>query len=103
MLDRVVIFTLLFHEDLSFRSLPSSCPVFIGPAKGKRKIGLTGLKHFVKWPLEKQFPVEPIVVITKTADAMLGGQFRLGEPCFFASKVVKSKIGRDVGLMMSGE
>jgi hypothetical protein len=103
MFDRVVIFILLFHEDLSFRSLPGSCPVFIGPAKGKRKVRPAGLKHFVERPLEKQFPVEPIVVIAKTADAMPGGQICLGDPCFFQSKVVISQVVRYVGLMMPGE
>ena len=65
---------LLADKDLMLSSVPSSCPIFICPAKTKRHVTFSIGQHFVKWSVQNARAREPIIVITESVDAILFGK-----------------------------
>ena len=100
-----VIFVAVFllNQDFLLLTVPAARPRLIGPAKAKGKVRLTTRQDFVDWPVQKSSAVEPIVIITKTVDAVFARQIGLGLAGFWQAQIVKAQISRELRLIMSFE
>src|ERR1700688_754502 len=93
----------LFKQHLIVEPVPAARPILIRPAKTKRKIRLAALQDFIYWSFEYLPAIEPIVVVTKTVDSVLGCQLRLGCPRLRQSQVVETQVRWQVRLVVPRE
>ena len=83
--------------------VPLPRPIFVRPAQAPRKIRLAALPDFVHRTLQHLPPVEPVVVVAKSVDAIARGQFRLRRARFRQAQIVETQISRQVRLIMTRE
>jgi hypothetical protein len=100
MVDVILPAVRLADQGFTGTSVPGPGPLFIGPAQAKREIRLAGGQNFIKWPLKKTLAVKPVMVIAEAGNAILAGQFSLGNPCLFQAQIIKTKICRQMRLIM---
>ncbi len=93
----------LSDQNIMLGRVPSPRPVFIGPAQAKRHVALGIGEHVIERRVQESTAREPVIMITKTVDAVSLGQFNLLTARLAQTKVVESKIGWQMGLRMAGE
>ena len=64
---------------------------------------LAGFPNFIHRAFEYLTPMKPIVVITKAINSVASGELGLGCARFGQAQVIKTQIGRQVGLIMTRE
>ena len=96
----------LFDEGVpaAVRPEPEAFPGFVGPGQCKRKIGFPTGQDFVERTFQQALSVpEPIMPIDKPFYSILTCHLSLCLPSFRHPKVIVAEIGRDMGLIMTGE
>ena len=94
---------LLLQKNVGVHAIPASRPVLVGPAEAKGQLRGAGAKHLIEGPIQQAPPVEPIVVVAESRDAVRLGQFRLRLPSFGNAQVIEPEIRRQMRLIMSLE
>src|SRR6266542_2330027 len=91
---------LLFEQNMLIFSVPGSCPVFICPTQHEGKIRFATLKYLIERSFKYPLSVKPVMIITKSVDTMFFCKPCLCFPYFLNTEIVKSKIGREMWLVM---
>lgn len=68
----------LSGEDVLILAVPTTGPVFIGPAEAEGEVGLLGCEDVVEGAFEEAFAGEPVVVVAEAVEAVGLGEVGLG-------------------------
>ena len=89
----------LGDENVVFQAIPAASPVFIGPANTERKIDILVVKIIVERSFEQAFTVKPVIIKSKTMDAIFASQFNLAFFHFWQTQIIKSEFAGQVWLV----
>jgi hypothetical protein len=85
----------LGYQYIILCSIPPSCPVLVSPANTKWKVEtIFNAKEILDWFFQKPLAAKPIVMETKTINAVVLGKFHLPSHNIDVRKIIKPHVYR---------
>src|SRR5689334_4283726 len=84
-------------------SIPTSRPIFICPTDTEREIHFLICQELIKRTFQQTLPVEPIVIKTKSIQAIFFSKFHLTCLNLRNSQIVKTEFARQARLVVPDE
>jgi len=90
-------------KHLVFAPVPTPRPVLVRPADAEWKVGLSRSQNLVQRSFQEALAGEPVPVVAEPMEPVLAGERRLLDARLSDAKVIETKIGWEMRLVMSPE